>query len=371
MSSKPFLSICIPAYNKSDRLRKNITSLLDACDDEIEIVVVDNVSSENLEDVCNSFNDPRISYYRNEKPVAATVNWFRSIRLAKGQWALLMMDRDLINGKGIPAVVEALKNNRAFGAAKVGFLQNCGDEAYEKNPKFEGCKKYPAKEIETLLTLNKDTHPTGKIYNKEYLELSEAYENAIAQKPRVMENMYLLFDPVWNYGLLSIRMTDRVCYTPTSRYMKTYKSGWQVSETKFMKVHPYTPAGFTQRVREDLEEMSKLNLSLEEKKELCVQAYNGYLKRKFIGLISIPKKNHVWTHYDNLKYEYRTGKERKRIASEFCDAYKEMVKLFFGDVAEDVLAEIKPIRIDWLTYIKPTIRTMKSAIVQSLVIEPR
>lgn len=45
MSGRPILSICIPAYNKSARLKANLTSILNACGNDIEIVVVDNVST--------------------------------------------------------------------------------------------------------------------------------------------------------------------------------------------------------------------------------------------------------------------------------------------------------------------------------------
>lgn len=363
MSSKPFLSICIPAYNKSDRLKKNITSLLNACDDEIEIVVVDNVSSENLKAVCKGFKDPRISYYRNEKPIVANANWFRSIRLAKGQWAMLLMDRDLINGKGMPAVIEELKKNSACGAARIYFHIGGGDEIYAKNSRIENCKYYPAREIETILAVNRIQHPSGKIYNRDFLTLSEAYENAVAQNPRNFDQLYIIYEPAWNNGFLSIKTTDMICI-PTNKYMKSYKSGWKASLPNNAKVsNYYTPNGFMLDKRENLEEMLRLDLSLEEKKRLCVQAYNGFMKRGFISMISIPKSDLTWSHYDE-KYKYRTGKERNRIASEFCEHYKESVRMLLGNNAEDVLAKIKPIRVNWLMYMKPTVRAMKSAIAE-------
>ena len=106
--------------------------------------------------------------------------------------------------------------------------------------------------------------------------------------------------------------------------------------------------------RKDLTEMLKLGLSPEEKKELCVREYYGYAKYTFLWMISLPKSNGAWGHYDE-KYEYRTRKTRDKIALEFCEHYKETVKMLLGDDAQDVLAEIKPIQVDWWTYIKPTI----------------
>ena len=357
MNNRPTLSICIPAYNKSGRLKANLTSLLTACNDEIEIVVVDNVSTENLEEVCKSFNDPRISYYRNEEPIAAVANFIRSIRLAKGQWALLLMDRDLINGKGIPALIEVLKKNKTFGAAKIRGCPENGEEPYSKNSKIEKIERFQPRKVDTLLAVNKGDHPSGYTYNKDFLTISEDYEREIMRHPRYRDEAYLMFEPVWNHGFLEIFQTNLMSQ-PTSKYMRSYKSGWKASNTAAgsnnYHYDYFLPNGCMKYMREDLKEMLKFDLSLEEKKELCVREYYGYAKYTFLWMISIPKSHFVWAHY-NEKYKYRTRKTREKIASEFCEYYKETVKMLLGDDAQDVLAEIKPLQVDWWTYMKPTI----------------
>ena len=356
MSNQPYLSVCFPAYNKSDRLKKNLASLLNACGDDIEIVVVDNVSEENLEEVCKNFNDPRISYYRNEEPIVAQANWIRSIRLAKGQWALLMMDRDLINGKGIPPLMEELKKCKAFGAGKASYYADGTDKIYAKCPKIGSATKHRAGAVDTLLAVNWNYHPSGNLYNKDFLKLSEDCESAIMQNPRLKENTYLMLRPAWNHGLLVIQ-TDMI-YTPWYKHLAAYKSGFKSSHVNMKGVNYYgyyTLEGFLKYIREDLEEIQKLGLSSEEKKEFCVRAYNGgYIKERFLALISISRGSYIWKHY-NEKYKYRTWKEEKKLASELCENYKEAVKTFLGDDAEDVLSEIEPIRVEWSTHMKLTI----------------
>ena len=372
MSAKPYLSVCIPAYNKSDRLRKNLASLLNACGDDIEIVVVDNVSEENLEEVCKNFNDPRISYYRNEELIVAQANWIRSVRLAKGQWALLMMDRDFINGKGIPALIEELKKHKTFGTGNLLIHFGGGkEEIYFKDSKIENVEEFPAGEIGTLLESNRVGHPSGNLYNRDFLTVSEGLETAIIRRPRLNENIYLMYDQAWKHGFLKIH--GDMIYSVPGSYLKTYKSGYKASytNTKSVNYYPYfTPEGFMTYIREDLEEMLKLDFPRKiDSKELCVQAYNGYIKDTFLSMISIPRSSPLWRHYDE-KYTYRTGKERKRIATEFCEDYKATVRRLLGDDAEDVLPEIEPIQIDWLTYIKPTLAEFKYAIADIPVIGP-
>lgn len=351
MSAKPFLSICIPAYNRSGRLKANLSSLLSACGDELEAVVVDNVSSENLEEVCKGFNDPRISYYRNETPIVAQANWMRSVRLAKGQWALLMMDRDFINGRGIPALMEALEKNRSFGAGNTGSLVDGKEKIYSQNPRISRIEEFPAGEIRTLLEVNRVSHPSGDLYNREFLTLSESDENAIMQNPRSKENVYFMCGPAWEHGFLRIQ-TDMI-YRPSDKYLKTYKSGFKASHAA-NRYGVHTLEGLMKYMREDLEELLKFNLSEEEKKALCAQAYNGYVRESFTKMISTPRTSGSWAHYDE-EYKYRSWRELNSAAAEFCEMYRKTVRLLLGDGAEDALAEIKPIRIDWQTYLRPAV----------------
>lgn len=353
MGGKPVLSICIPAYNRGDRLKQNLTSILSVNSDELEVVVVDNVSTENLEEICAGFQDPRISYYRNDEPVVAQTNWFRSIRLAKGQWAMLLMDRDLINGKGIPELIEELRRNSAFGAGRV-FCDFFGrtDDMYSQTPQIKSVEKFRAREIDTLFIANTFSHPSGNLYNKELLTFSEAHENTIQRSPRLYENIYLMYATVWDHGTFVIQ-ADMLC-TPLANYLKTHKSGSIASLPKSaVKTNYYffTPCGLTSYIREHLEEMLKLDLSVAEKEELCERFYNEYVTTSFKRILSWPKSSFVWRRYDE-KYKRRTTKEREKIAAELCENYKESVKLLLGDGAKDVLAKITPIQVDWWTYTK-------------------
>ena len=61
--TRPQLSICIGTYNRADLLRQTLTHLRDVCDDDVEIVVSDNCSPDDTQDVLNSFAE-RFRYFR-------------------------------------------------------------------------------------------------------------------------------------------------------------------------------------------------------------------------------------------------------------------------------------------------------------------
>ena len=72
--SKPLLSICIPTFNRAEYLKRSISSII--CQDEfinkqVEIVIADNASVDNTEDVAMQYAGQydNVFYFRNEKNI--------------------------------------------------------------------------------------------------------------------------------------------------------------------------------------------------------------------------------------------------------------------------------------------------------------
>jgi glycosyltransferase involved in cell wall biosynthesis len=61
------VSIVLPVYNGEARVRQAIASCLQQTYEEIELVVVDDCSTDRTPEVVKSFNDPRIVYIRNRR----------------------------------------------------------------------------------------------------------------------------------------------------------------------------------------------------------------------------------------------------------------------------------------------------------------
>ena len=91
-------SVVIPAY-KSLFLKKCIASILAQTYKEFELVVVNDASPENLDDIINGFADSRIRYYKNEKNCGAidvVDNWNKCLGYAKGEYLICMGDDDML-----------------------------------------------------------------------------------------------------------------------------------------------------------------------------------------------------------------------------------------------------------------------------------
>lgn len=63
-TSRPYFSIAIPAYNRADIIGRAIESCLSQTFADFEIVVCDDGSSDNTEQVVRAYADPRITYVR-------------------------------------------------------------------------------------------------------------------------------------------------------------------------------------------------------------------------------------------------------------------------------------------------------------------
>ena len=94
-NKNPLLSICIPTYNRAEILEKTLSSISSDpdFDDEVEIVISDNCSSDKTQMVCKSFTCKyyNIKYYRNEYNVKDK-NFYLVMSRATGKYLKILND---------------------------------------------------------------------------------------------------------------------------------------------------------------------------------------------------------------------------------------------------------------------------------------
>ena len=95
-NDKPFISICIPTYNRSNYLKDSIKSALNQKYDNYEIIIVDDGSTDKTKEVVQSFGNEKICYIQTEHaggPAARN----RIIEEVKGEFILWLGDDDLLD----------------------------------------------------------------------------------------------------------------------------------------------------------------------------------------------------------------------------------------------------------------------------------
>jgi len=97
--SQPILTIGIPTYNSAHFLGDSLGSVLRQRLDDYEIVIVDNASTDNTQEIIRSFGNKHIRYFRNETNLGSRVNHNRCLEEARGTYfKFLGADDVLLDG---------------------------------------------------------------------------------------------------------------------------------------------------------------------------------------------------------------------------------------------------------------------------------
>jgi len=104
----PLVSICIPAFNNADHIEVAVRSALGQTHTDVEVVVVDDASSDSTYDLLKSIDDPRLRLSRNEANLGLAGNWNKTIGLATGEFVKLMGADDVLEAEAISKELQGL-----------------------------------------------------------------------------------------------------------------------------------------------------------------------------------------------------------------------------------------------------------------------
>jgi glycosyltransferase involved in cell wall biosynthesis len=109
------ISIVIPAYIPSKQrlsyLEESLRSATGQTHAEIEIILIDGGSTEDVEKLAESFNDPRIKYFKEPFANVFTININRGISRATGDAVMFLSADDNILPDCVAALSRLLENN--------------------------------------------------------------------------------------------------------------------------------------------------------------------------------------------------------------------------------------------------------------------
>ncbi len=91
------VSICLTTWNRASVLPKTLDSILAQGFEDFELIISDDCSSDNTEDICRSYEvkDARVKYYRNPKNLNMPGNLNSAIQKAKGTYIANLHDGDV------------------------------------------------------------------------------------------------------------------------------------------------------------------------------------------------------------------------------------------------------------------------------------
>lgn len=163
-------SIITPTYNRADKIGIAIQSVLDQSCQNFELIIVDDGSTDNTEDVVNSFEDHRLFYFKKkneERNIARNYG----IKKATGEYICFLDSDDILYSNHL-------------SEAKLLIDQKNNPEVVHLNFEFIGSENKPS----SITAINKDRVNIDLIDSNMLLINSIFIRNDIANKFHFLES---------------------------------------------------------------------------------------------------------------------------------------------------------------------------------------
>lgn len=106
------VSIIMPSYNTGRFIKETIESVLDQSYPAWELIIVDDCSTDNTDEVVNQYLvDERMRYIKNDTNSGAAVSRNRALREAKGKWIAFLDSDDLWEADKLQKQILFMKDN--------------------------------------------------------------------------------------------------------------------------------------------------------------------------------------------------------------------------------------------------------------------
>jgi glycosyltransferase involved in cell wall biosynthesis len=112
---EPLVSICIPTYNRAAMVGKAIASALSQSYRNIEVIVVDNASTDDTAAKVAEFTDPRLSFVRNPSNLGLFGNFNRCLEVARGEIIHILHSDDFIDPEFTKTCIRFFQEHPSVG----------------------------------------------------------------------------------------------------------------------------------------------------------------------------------------------------------------------------------------------------------------
>jgi glycosyltransferase involved in cell wall biosynthesis len=108
------ISIIIPTYNRAYLLKKALESIFIQSYSNFEIIVIDDHSNDNTNEIINSFNDSRLKYLKNKSNGIVATSRNIGIKASKGEWIAFLDSDDWWTSNKLQSCVDNINNKVDF-----------------------------------------------------------------------------------------------------------------------------------------------------------------------------------------------------------------------------------------------------------------
>ena len=264
----PKFSVIIPTYNRSSEVKRSIESVLAQTITDYEILVMDDGSTDNTEELVSAFNDKRIIYEWDTNFGGPARPRNRGLRKAKAEWICFLDADDWWMPNKLQVCSEYTKDN-------VDLIYH-DLQIVSKNSSFLKSSNHKSRKLTKPVLFDLLVHG-NPISNSSVVVRKNLFE----QIGWIDENPEMIAGEDFNTWLRIAQITDKFCYIPkTLGYYLLHEQG-----------------------------ISRKNMSATYKSATA----------DFIGALNVPQRNNLnaYIAYLSGRHHYTRGM--------FKEAYKELL----------------------------------------------
>ena len=105
------VSIIMPSWNTAKWIGESIESVINQTYQNWELIIVDDCSTDNTDEIIKSYNDERIRFFKNETNSGAALTRNRALREAHGEWVAFLDSDDLWSPNKLEKMITFMSGN--------------------------------------------------------------------------------------------------------------------------------------------------------------------------------------------------------------------------------------------------------------------
>ncbi len=105
------VSIIMPSWNTGKFIADSIESVINQTYPNWELLIVDDCSTDNTDEIVSLFHDNRIKYFKNKRNSGAALTRNKAMRKAQGEWIAFLDSDDLWDSKKLEYQIKYMKRN--------------------------------------------------------------------------------------------------------------------------------------------------------------------------------------------------------------------------------------------------------------------
>lgn len=183
-NKKNLISVIMSYYNSEKYLKQSITSILEQTHNNLELILLDDGSTDNSSNIVDQFHDKRIIKCKNKDNLGVPISFNKLIRQAKGEYIAFMDSDDISIKKRLEYQLNYLLTNN---------LDVCGSSAKTfgsfYNKRIPIIKK--SKDISFLMCFGNPIINSSTLFRSEVLKIFKCNESLISWDFDLYSNIIL------------------------------------------------------------------------------------------------------------------------------------------------------------------------------------